>query len=300
MPDDGPFVGSELADRGFRASDRDLAALRAKGGLEPGKLALIRERGRQQLGDQIDDLSETELTSLERMLIGHDHQDINDAYRAGNRSVEQNPVVRVAASVMNKLPDFQGMIHRGLSFHSVDELEAFLNRYQPGNSVREPAFTHSAKGQNGADDFSGGRYAAGRVVLHIDARHGKDLSFMRDPAVGIDEVMHGPHTPFYPTKLEHDPETDTWHVHVRDHGRPLDLPPGERPAPIVVDRPETNNYWAQQAARQNTPPADPFGPPPQQPWSPGQPQHPYGPGQPHQQQPQYEPPRYEQPHPTPQ
>ena len=58
------------------------------------------------------------------MLIGHYHQDINDAYRAGNRSVEQNPVVRVAASVMNKLPDFQGMIHRGLSFHSVDELEA--------------------------------------------------------------------------------------------------------------------------------------------------------------------------------
>ncbi|HWD77942.1 MAG TPA: hypothetical protein VG497_03650, partial [Kribbella sp.] len=232
-----PFARSELGDRRFRASEADHRALAEQGRMHAGKLGEIRERLGRQVGDP-DALSETEVTSLERMLIGHDHQDINDAFRAGDRSVEHRPVVRVAVSALNKLPDFHGEVRRGVSFDSADDFKRFLDRYRPGQTAKEPAFTHSAKPAEsvkgaddadrwrGAEDFSGGQYSKGRVILHIDSRHGKDLSFMRDPFTGIDEVVHGPHTPFYPTRMPYqDKETGIWHVHARDYGGPVEPSP---------------------------------------------------------------------------
>ncbi len=215
---------SELADRSFRASPQDEKDFRATlGGESPPPWQ--RRRGREQLGDVINALEDTDLIAMHKMLE-MDHQDINKRFRAHHPAVGQQPLVRVATSALNKLPDYQGEIHRGLSFDTAADREAFLSRYRPGGSVREPAFQHSAKSQDDARGFTGGNHTPGRVLVHIDARHGKDMGFMRPSSADIAEVIHPPHTEFYPYEMYFDESEGIWHVHVRDHGGPVDVTDG--------------------------------------------------------------------------
>jgi ppGpp synthetase/RelA/SpoT-type nucleotidyltranferase len=170
-------------------------------------MALHRERG----GDAARELTDVDITATEK-LLEMDHQDINTALRADDPAIGDDLVVRNAMSALNKLPDTEGMVHRGIAFDRPEDLQDFLNRYEVGGTVREKGFTHSDKAEIGSH--------AGNVKLHIDARHGKDLTFLRDPYRGIQEVVHPPHTDFFPTAKHFDPETNTWHVYVRDHSGP--------------------------------------------------------------------------------
>jgi hypothetical protein len=204
---------ADLADRGFRASDADQAAFHDRfGDYQADRMRLHRKRGRDQLGDGIDDLTEVDIVATEKMLQ-MDHQTINERLRAGDPAIEKDLVVRNAVSALHKLPDAVGPVHRGIQFDRPGDLQEFLDRYEVGSTVREKAFTHSDKQLDSSH--------RGNVKLHIDARHGKDVNFLRDPHIGIQEVVHPPHTDFFPTAKHYDAETSTWHVYVRDHSGPL-------------------------------------------------------------------------------
>lgn len=197
-----------LTDRSFRASDADQAAFNERyPRYNDDLMALHRERG----GDAARELSDVDIVATEK-LLQMDHQDINTALRADDPAIGDDLVVRNSMSALNKLPDTEGMVHRGIAFDRPEALQDFRNRYEVGGTVREKGFTHSDKVEIGSDP--------GNVQLHIDARHGKDLTFLRDPHTGIQEVVHPPHTDFFPTAKHFDPETNTWHVYVRDHSGP--------------------------------------------------------------------------------
>jgi hypothetical protein len=285
----------ELADRRFRASEHDEAEFeRREPPYQQGRMEDHRARGRLHPNSGIDNLSDVDIRALEKLLTD-DHHRINTAYRAGDFRIEQDPTVRVAVSAMNKMPDVQGVVHRGIHIDAQD-LEAFVRRYAPGSTVREPAFQHSAKLKDGASPFN--------VQLEIDARHGKDMSFLRGK---FEEVMHPPHTTFHSTGMRYDDKTNTLFVSLRDHSGPVDPPPGGwEPLPAVPTADPGREAWrerpdgrAPSAAPEPPPPAaadrpavDPFANPEvqyrptepgnnrwQQPPAPGAPQQ-YG-GQPH-------------------
>jgi hypothetical protein len=290
-----PRPEPELADRRFQASAQDEAEfVRRDRDYQPGRIEQHRERGRLQPSSAIDNLTDFEIRALEK-LLRPDHQYINTAYRAGDLRIEHDPTVRLAVSAMNKMPDVAGTVRRGIE---IDDLTAFVQRYAPGSTIREPAFQHSAKTRDGAFGFN--------VQLEIDARHGKDLSFLRP---GFDEVMHPPHTTFHSTEMRYDEANRTLHVKLRDYGGPPEPPPGGwPPLPTVPDiDPRRAALREQQEAihRPITPqtpqtPIDPFaGRPSQyqpQPWQQPQawfdpmrqqPQQPYPPGQRPSSPPQY-------------
>jgi hypothetical protein len=215
----------------------------------------------------------------------------------------------MATSAMNKLPDFKGTIYRGIPFRTEAELNAFLDRYTPGNAVSEPAFTHSGKAHDVGVAWSGSNHTAGRVVLHLDAQHGKDLSFVRGRHLGVDEVMHPPHTTFYPTEKWQDSE-GRWHLKVRDYRDLADMPVGDGPShpqrdthPGQPEAPDTRSYQqpSQYDGQQPYPPHQPEGsyPSHQQPGHPPYQQQVHNPGErppeynPGQQPPDYQPPWHE-------
>ncbi|MEI8412002.1 MULTISPECIES: toxin glutamine deamidase domain-containing protein [unclassified Kribbella] len=247
----GRRVPSELADRNFRASDQDKEEMI---GTDPSysrsRVADKRERGRLELGGLVDDLSDAELLAMDKMLQ-MDHRTINKDLRAGDPDAERLPVVRNAVSALNKLPDFRGEIHRGIEI-APEELQEFVNRYKPGATVPEVAFTHSDKSKGSAH--------GGNVHLVIDARHGKDLSFMRERSVNQNEVMHPPHTTFYPTRLEYDESTGKVELWVRDHGGPADPPPGGWPELPTVGGVDPRHTAVREQVEGNLRPVTPDAP----------------------------------------
>jgi hypothetical protein len=164
------------------------------------------------LQEQIDrapdvGLANEEISALDRY-TGPAHQDLNEALRTGDPGALQaaDPQIRELVSGLDKLPPHVGEVYRGID---ISDMDAFLDRYQVGNVIREPAFTST----DAAVPYSG------NVQMTIESTTGRDISWLKDPSVGQREVLFPPGSDFEVVWREHDPATDTWKFKLRDRGR---------------------------------------------------------------------------------
>ncbi|MFG1909947.1 hypothetical protein [Kribbella sp. NPDC048928] len=273
----GPWR-SELADPNFRASRADAEALRQRyAPYSKGQLDEFRRRGRIWLGEkEIAKLTDTDIQASE-LLLNDFVENMNRAFHVGDVRVEKHPVVRCAISAMHKMPNFDGTVHRGVRIRDPRGQQAFVDSHELGGTVRYKGFTHSDKKEVG-----GHRY---EIMVHIESRLGKDMTYLRDPLQGIDEVIHLPHSDFYPVPVPraHAPagleagatkfqDADgRWHLFVRDHTGPYHpseaMPPEPQPypsfGPAGHDPGTDPQQWHQAPQQHQQPPAQQQQPPAQ-------------------------------------
>ena len=115
---------------------------------------------------------------------------------------------RQAASAANKIPNFQGLVYRGIHI-APEDMTGFLDRYTPGNTVVEPAFTSS--------DLHAAN--PGNVEFVIESTSGKDISWLKDPSVGQHETIHPPGQGFEVLDRQFNDATNRWRIYLRDIGR---------------------------------------------------------------------------------
>jgi uncharacterized protein YukE len=200
--DHGP--SSDYSDPHHHATDADHQAFNDKFG--PGNAQLLQ----QQIARAPDvGLANEEIRALDHY-TGMAHQDLNAALRDGDVSAlnTMDPEIREAVSGLNKLPDFQGRVFRGIDVAPGD-MQSLIDRYTPGAHVREPAFTSSDMNA----PFSG------NVEFVIDSTAGKDISWLKDAWNGQKEVLFGPDNGFTVVSRDFDAATDKWKIRLKDAGR---------------------------------------------------------------------------------
>ncbi|MGJ0509155.1 MAG: hypothetical protein ACR652_18930 [Methylocystis sp.] len=109
---------------------------------------------------------------------------MNDALRSGKELPdEEKNIIKTAAFVLGQLPDWQGLTMRG-----ADLPPDVVDRYQPGATVTEKAFT-SASADAGYKR---------NVQFIIESKHGKDVSHLSGKKGDTDgiEIMYRPNTQF--------------------------------------------------------------------------------------------------------
>ncbi|WP_329071032.1 putative T7SS-secreted protein [Amycolatopsis sp. NBC_01480] len=198
-----PHHPGDYQDPGHHAGAADHQAFNDKFG--PGNERLLQE----QL-DRAPDvgLGNEEVRALDHY-TGMAHQDLNSALRAGDTGAlrTMDPEISEAVSGLNKLPAHQGEVYRGIDIAPHD-MNAFLDRYSPGASVREPAFTSADMNQA----FSG------NVEFVIQSTTGKDISWLKDASVGQSEVLFPPGSGFRVLGRDQD-AAGNWKIHLKDLGR---------------------------------------------------------------------------------
>jgi hypothetical protein len=187
---------------------------------------------------EIDRLSDIDIQASETLLTRH-VEDLNRAFHRGDRRVEQHPLVRNAISAMHKMSGYEGIVHRGVPIRDAQRRQAFIDAHELGGTVRYGGFTHSDQNLAGVHKYE--------VQVHIDSRHGRDMTYLRPARRGINEVIHLPQTDFYPVPVPKEwappglpPGTTkfrdangVWHLFVRDHSGPYR--PSEAPPPPPPD-----------------------------------------------------------------
>jgi hypothetical protein len=151
-------------------------------------------------------LSNEELLALGRYTLP-EGPIINTALRTGDEAVlaEVEPELRNMVSALNRLPNYQGPVERGLGIKPSD-LDGFLGRYTPGATIREPGYTSTSTRVP----------YRGNVRFYINSVHGKDISPL---LYGQNEVVFPPDTAFQVTGRRFDPQTKMWKIYLDDVGR---------------------------------------------------------------------------------
>ena len=105
---------------------------------------------------------------------------LNDKLRSGNQAVYAGAILSrtILNNALDKLPDYDGEVYRGLKFDDLDVLDVFLEDYKAGAVVTYSEFISA-----------GARKPyPGRVQLVIRSRHGKRIAdYSGTP--GDDEVL---------------------------------------------------------------------------------------------------------------
>jgi hypothetical protein len=151
-------------------------------------------------------MSDQELLALERY-ASPDGALLNAALRTGDEAMlaDVEPELRNLSSALNKLPNFRGLVIRGVDVNPSD-LGRLLDQYQPGTVVREPGFTTASK--DGP--------ARGNVRFYVNSANGKDIS----PVVpGQQQVIFSAGEKFKVTAREFDPRTTVWKIRLDEVGR---------------------------------------------------------------------------------
>jgi hypothetical protein len=151
-------------------------------------------------------MTDQELLAVERYL-SPDGALMNTALHTGDQAAlaELEPELLNLTSALNKLPNYQGIVSRGLDVKTSD-LGDFLLRYEPGTTIREPGFTTTSTHQPGR----------GNVAIYVNATHGKDISTLMS---GQNQVLFPAGEAFQVTQREFDPMTKMWTIYLDDMGR---------------------------------------------------------------------------------
>jgi uncharacterized protein YukE len=164
------------------------------------------------LQEQVDRAPDVGLGNEEIRALDHytgpAHQDLNSALRTGDPGALQavDPEIREMVSGLDKLPPHVGEVYRGIE---TSYMNTFLDRYQVGNVVKEPAFTST----DAAVPYSG------NVQLTIESTTGRDISWLKDPSVGQREVLFPPGSNFEVLERNYDDASGTWKFRLKDMGR---------------------------------------------------------------------------------
>ncbi|WP_405164542.1 toxin glutamine deamidase domain-containing protein [Nocardia sp. NBC_01499] len=156
-------------------------------------------------------MSDAEIAAIRHNQFDALNERVNRATRDGDihALAEYDTEIRALISAYNKLPDYNGVVHRVLRFYDPVELKKFLADYEPQGIRADPGFASSDK------DASTGNIRYGtKVELVIQSRHGKDISWTSGQQ---DEVVFPPGHKFY---IDSNKIVDGTHViYLTDLGR---------------------------------------------------------------------------------
>jgi hypothetical protein len=150
------------------------------GGIPAGHLATMTDADRAALRDY----------------TGDGYQDLNAALRSGILTPDQQARIDAINRALAKLPDYQGIVVRG-----TDLPQDVLDRYQPGSTVTERAFTSTT-----TDPAVAGGDFPGNTEFRILSQAGTDVSpYSAYPHES--EILFGSGTDFYVQDRFVDPAT---------------------------------------------------------------------------------------------
>lgn len=138
------------------------------------------------------------------------NSELREQGRGGNPlSDETRLYVNAAKSGLTKLPDFEGVVVRGVNFRDSEALGKYLANYEVGKTVTEHAFVST-----GAE-----KSFAGNVQFVIESKHGKEITDLSLNS-GIDgrEVLFQPGTQFEVLAKAHDQDTGKHFIVMKEVG----------------------------------------------------------------------------------
>ncbi|WP_165968278.1 putative T7SS-secreted protein [Saccharopolyspora elongata] len=135
---------------------------------------------------------------------GSGYDEMNEALR--NQDAESlarlEPKMQELDSALEKMAPHEGRVYRGFPIGEI-RLEEVLAKYEPGQTVREDAYTST----------SARAPFHGNVQLIIDSAQGRDLRFFDSSEA---EVLFSRGTEFLVTARRYEPDTDTWKIYLTD------------------------------------------------------------------------------------
>jgi hypothetical protein len=134
---------------------------------------------------ELKDIATEDLVAI-KGYTSSDYQKLNDALRSKD-ATELNavePYITVAESGLSQLPNFEGVVYRGIDMNKIPNLS---EKYKIGNVVTEEAFTSSSTIKRGAFKRD--------TLITITSQTGKDVSILSD-FPKQKEILFKPNTKF--------------------------------------------------------------------------------------------------------
>ncbi|MGW4351641.1 alpha/beta hydrolase [Nocardia sp. NPDC004582] len=203
-----------VEDKPYYANPRyeDLTASHeyaAKNKISHGEVQTIRdfETGNHP---EISRLTDAELDAIRRNQGFNLNEPVNDGTRNGNPATlaDRDVEIRTLMSAYNKLPDYEGIVHRSLRIDDPAKLRQFLADYSVGSRPIDAGFASSDKDSS---------MPGGNIELTIESHTGKDISWA---SLSQDEVVFPPGTRFEVIRREF--IDGNYHIQLEDLGRTPD------------------------------------------------------------------------------
>ncbi|RJQ70558.1 hypothetical protein D5S17_28940 [Pseudonocardiaceae bacterium YIM PH 21723] len=201
-PDRGPVHEAPEAHQGgdkapAGASDEARQAYQDKYGVDQDAL----DRAHRMNPDMVKGMTNEDILAGARY-TDTECVDLNDALRSNDpaKMAEQQPFADNLNSMLDKLPNHEGPVRRGITVEGAD-LRDVLQRYEPGTTIKEPGFTSTAPGHAGF---------GGNVEFQIYSRTGKDISEFPSRMMYEEEVLFGSGTNFKVLGRDYDSATKKW------------------------------------------------------------------------------------------
>ncbi|UGL62851.1 putative minor head protein [Xanthomonas phage MET13-T1] len=149
----------------YSGAQRAAGVRKFANGLPTGDLAAVNAKQRSM---GLQELTAEEVAAV-KAYTGNTYRVLNNALRAGKYSSDPHlqAYVDAAQHGMSKMPKFQGVSSRGMTFND-SQLKAMLSTYRKGVVVEDSAFVSSSYGEQAA--FSG------NVYMRINGKTGVNVS----------------------------------------------------------------------------------------------------------------------------
>jgi len=129
---------------------------------------------------------------------------MNQGMREGDSALLEryDPHIRTITSGLDQLPAYEGVVGRGITINDPAVLQNLVNRYEPGQIVREPSFVSTDTRAS----------FPGNVQFEIVSRAGRDVSDLSRYASTETEVLFAPGSSFQVLERTFDRSTQTWYI----------------------------------------------------------------------------------------
>ncbi len=124
----------------------------------------LQEVIRQNIGEELPFLSIYEKT-LVYEYTNEGYENLNETLWAGKESEFE----RYLNAVLDKLPDYVGVVHRGTVL-TKNEVERYILAFEQNSLITEPAFTSASK-----SILTAGVFSKGKVLFQIFSKSGKEI-----------------------------------------------------------------------------------------------------------------------------
>ena len=140
----------------------------------------------QEAENKLENTAESSnITDIEKKAI-YDYMSaksyvVNEKLRTGVLlTEEESEFIANLDAALDKMPTYEGNLHRSLMFYSSEDIKEFMNRHTVGNKVTYEEYISTTKGEIYNPE--------GQVQIYIqDAKNGKDISALNE---GENEILY--------------------------------------------------------------------------------------------------------------
>lgn len=140
----------------------------------------------QEAENKLENTAESSnITDIEKKAI-YDYMSaksyvVNEKLRTGVLlTEEESEFIANLDAALDKMPTYEGNLHRSLMFYSSEDIKEFMNRHTVGNKVTYDEYISTTKGEIYNPE--------GQVQIYIqDAKNGKDISALNE---GENEILY--------------------------------------------------------------------------------------------------------------